>query len=93
MRTSIPAFKWIGSLSYTGYVLHFPLQLSFALLVVYGIGPTNFGYNPLAFLFFFAVLIPLAHFSYIYLEEPLQKLWRRVFLPEKKSAQAASVPA
>ena len=86
----IPAFAWMGTISYTGYVLHFPMQLIIALAVVNGIGPRDFAYNPLAFIAFFVALFVIARAAYIWLEEPLQRLWRRAFLPAPASSPAAA---
>jgi peptidoglycan/LPS O-acetylase OafA/YrhL len=69
----------LGNISYSVYLLHFPLQL-----VVMGT-ITTFSINrqvllsPLSFLCFFAVLIPLSLVSYRYFEMPAQKFLRQYF--------------
>lgn len=88
---SVPAFKWLGSISYSAYVLHFPLQLTIALAAVYGLLPATFGTNALCFLGFFAVLALISHYGYLGLEEPIQRWFRKTFVPAPapKSASAA----
>lgn len=66
----------LGDISYSLYLLHFPLQLSVAVIVS-AIGvPLNIMYSSVAFILFFAVLIPLAYFCYHYFERPCQQ-WIR----------------
>jgi len=64
----------IGQLSYSSYLLHFPLQLVFAAGAVFlGISQTFF-YSRLALFLFFVVLIPLSIVSHNCLERPCQAL-------------------
>jgi peptidoglycan/LPS O-acetylase OafA/YrhL len=67
---------FLGDISYSTYMLHFPLQLLVVLLALrYGLMPEFFmqGWVMLAFL---ALLIALAALSYRYVERPLQDLLR-----------------
>jgi peptidoglycan/LPS O-acetylase OafA/YrhL len=76
-------FAILGDLSYSTYLLHFPLQLLF-MLAAFGLGlPAVFFSSPLTMLLFFAVLIPVSLASHNFLERPAQsflrsKLLRRV---------------
>lgn len=88
--TSIPGFKWLGSISYSAYVLHFPLQLTIALAAVYGLLPATFGTNPLCFLGFFAMLAVLSHFGFLWLEEPIQHWFRKTFVPGPATKPASA---
>jgi peptidoglycan/LPS O-acetylase OafA/YrhL len=67
---------FLGDISYSTYMLHFPLQLFVVLLALrYGLAPAFFmqGWVILAFL---ALLIVLAALSYRYFERPMQDLLR-----------------
>ena len=66
----------LGDISYSTYMLHFPLQLVLALLALSaGIGARTFEAR-WSMLAFFAVLIGLGTLSYRYFERPVQSLVR-----------------
>jgi peptidoglycan/LPS O-acetylase OafA/YrhL len=65
----------LGDISYSIYLLHFPLQAAFAAFL-----PRAFFSTPLALLSFFSVLIPLSVFTFHYFERPSQHLIRRLAL-------------
>ena len=72
-----PRVSFIGSLSYSSYLLHFPLQITFILLF----GNSLLFYSlPATFLVFFFVLVVLSLASYKYFEAPIQNAIRRKFL-------------
>ena len=77
---------WIGNLSYSSYLLHFPLQL---LLVVtaFGFGVTIDYASPVTLLTFMAVLIALSLWSFYAFERPVQSYLRRLILPRIQAAQ------
>ncbi len=62
---------WLGDISYSSYLLHFPLALVGVLLF-----PRAWFASPIALLLFFAVLIPLSLASHQYFEMPAQR-WMR----------------
>jgi len=67
---------FLGDISYSTYMLHFPLQLLVVLLALrFGLAPAFFmqGWVMLGFL---AVLIALAALSYRYFEKPMQDMLR-----------------
>ena len=67
---------FLGDISYSTYMLHFPLQLCVVLLALrFGLAPSFFmqGWVMLAFL---GTLIVLAAWSYRYFEKPMQDLLR-----------------
>jgi peptidoglycan/LPS O-acetylase OafA/YrhL len=63
---------FLGRISYSSYLLHFPLQLVFAgVAESFGLSYAFF-YTPVALGLFFATLIPLSLFSYHFFELPCQ---------------------
>lgn len=67
---------WLGDLSYSSYLLHFPLQIIFAL-VADGLGyMRDVFYGLPAMLLFFALLLPVSLASHRMLERPMQ-IWLR----------------
>jgi peptidoglycan/LPS O-acetylase OafA/YrhL len=68
--------NFLGDISYSTYLIHFPMQLLLALLAL------QFGWMPADFMHgwvmvvFYVVLILLGWLSYAYLERPLQSLIR-----------------
>jgi peptidoglycan/LPS O-acetylase OafA/YrhL len=67
---------WIGDITYSSYLLHFPLQLGFALLVSLGLLMPRFYLSKEWFLVFFLVLIPSSYLCYVFFEKPAQKFIR-----------------
>lgn len=75
---------YLGDISYSVYMVHFPLQTACALTAVYiGLQPAFF-MHWWAMAGFYAVLLALASLSYRTYEKPMQKWIRR--LVEKSSA-------
>jgi peptidoglycan/LPS O-acetylase OafA/YrhL len=67
---------YLGDISYSVYMLHFPLQIACALGALWiGLQPAFF-MHWWAMLAFYAVLLSLASVSYAYYEKPMQKLIR-----------------
>jgi peptidoglycan/LPS O-acetylase OafA/YrhL len=73
--------SFLGDISYSSYLLHFPMQLGLALLAL------RLGWQPQAFMngwalvSFYAVLIALSSASYHLFERPLQSLMRDAKFP------------
>jgi peptidoglycan/LPS O-acetylase OafA/YrhL len=69
---------YLGDISYSVYMLHFPLQTACALTAVsIGLTPMFF-MHWWAMLAFYAVLLALASLSYRYYEKPVQKMIRKL---------------
>jgi peptidoglycan/LPS O-acetylase OafA/YrhL len=68
--------SYLGDLSYSLYLLHFPLQLTFALVTGWLSMDRSFFSSPAALVIFFMVLLPLSWVSYRFLEIPAQR-WLR----------------
>lgn len=78
---------FLGDISYSTYMLHFPMQLAIVLLALrIGLAPSFFmqGWVMLAFL---AALIGLGSLSYFYFERPLQSWLRRGTAPRTAPAE------
>lgn len=83
-------FSSIGNLSYSSYLLHFPLQMVFFVIAT-GLGiDREFFYSGYSLLLFFTVLIPLCFISYNYFELPMQRIFR-ARLTNKKVAPSTVV--
>lgn len=67
---------WVGDISYASYLLHFPLQIVFAIVVdSLGLAREVF-YQPWLMLLFFALLIPLSLACHQWFERPAQRYLR-----------------
>lgn len=77
-------FSMVGNLTYSSYLLHFPLQLVVFEITRY-IGIANsFFYSSLSMIVFFVLLIPICLLSYYYFETPAQKHVRVFMLSHTK---------
>ncbi|MEI9930900.1 MAG: acyltransferase [Rhizomicrobium sp.] len=79
-------FSFVGDISYSTYLLHFPMQLSLALIAAHFALTSAFFENGLALLIFYAVLIGLGTLSFNAFERPMQS-WLRKRLPERSTAR------
>ncbi|MDF7795326.1 hypothetical protein [Pseudomonas syringae] len=78
----------IGDVSYSSYLLHFPLQILFAMgFDALGYSREIF-YNVWVLLLFMAVLIPLSFASHRFFEAPAQQWLRRRFNVWSNNRQA-----
>ena len=76
----LESFSWLGNITYSSYLLHFPLQLIFILAVSYGILNSDFYLNTTYLLIYFIILILLSYFTYVKFERPAQKFIRNQLL-------------
>lgn len=76
LSVSFRKFTWLGKISYSSYLLHFPLQLTAAAMVSAGVLSETTARSSAGFLVFFAGLIGLSYLSYIWLERPAQNFIR-----------------
>ena len=82
----------IGNLTYSSYLLHFPLQIAvFAVATDLGLGQAFF-YTPLALLLFFVLLIGLSMLSYRYVELPCQAFLRVRMLSKQEKTKGLPDP-
>ena len=71
---------FVGDISYSSYLWHFPLQLMFVLLAnAWGYSQAVFE-SPVVLLLFFVVLIAMSGLSHRYFEMPMQRKLRRMWL-------------
>jgi len=89
---SVRLLSMLGNISYSSYLLHFPLQLAFALVVdLLGIDRAFFG-TGMSFLLYFGLLIPLSLASYHWLELPAQMALRRWWSGRRANMHVANAP-
>ena len=69
--------SFLGNISYSLYLLHFPLQLVVMLFALSLSLPRTVFYSPWALLGFYGILIPLSLVSYYFFERPIQNLLRK----------------
>jgi peptidoglycan/LPS O-acetylase OafA/YrhL len=69
---------WLGEVSYSSYLLHFPLQVVLAIAVYLKLISIAASQSAVALLVYFAVLIPLSVFVFRRFERPMQDYIRRV---------------
>jgi peptidoglycan/LPS O-acetylase OafA/YrhL len=70
--------SWIGDITYSSYLLHFPLQIVLGLAISFGLLNLNFYLSPIALFAFFGVLIPLSYLTFIGFERPMQNGIRHI---------------
>lgn len=71
--------SWIGDITYSSYLLHFPLQLLFALAVSYSIIDAKFYLQIKYLILFYMILIPLSYIVHQKFELPMQKVIRKLY--------------
>jgi peptidoglycan/LPS O-acetylase OafA/YrhL len=76
---------FLGDISYSTYMVHFPMQLTLALLALhFGWKPADF-MNGVVLVLFYCAMIALGALSYNYFERPVQTIIRGI---AKKSASS-----
>lgn len=78
-------FAALGDISYSSYLLHFPLQILFSLVVDLFDGPRNLFYSPWMLGLFMAILIPISFACHIFFEIPMQNAIRKRYKKNEKS--------
>ena len=67
---------WLGDISYSTYMLHFPLQIACAVLALRFAVPQAWFQTDIAMVLFYVVLIAIGLASYHFLERPMQNFIR-----------------
>ncbi|WP_280711687.1 acyltransferase [Bradyrhizobium sp. BR13661] len=69
---------WLGNISYSSYLLHFPIQLTIAVFFFLNYLSLEFIKSRALFVLFFAVLIALSAAAFKYFELPMQNSLRQL---------------
>lgn len=69
----LKSVSWIGNITYSSYLLHFPLQLLFGLSVSFGFLDPHFYTRPSSLLAYFSLLIPASYIVFLKFELPAQQ--------------------
>ena len=82
-------FVFIGNISYSSYLWHFPLQLAFVIGAQFMALDRSIFTYPLMLAFFYIVLILVSLASYYGFEMPVQNYLRKKWIPAKPPRPAA----
>lgn len=82
------SLRVVGDITYSTYLLHFPVQLGMLLLVKSEITMFDFT-SPSTVLLFLFVVIAVSIPTHYYFEHPMQRLFRRVLLPRIANSNRA----
>jgi peptidoglycan/LPS O-acetylase OafA/YrhL len=85
------SLRVIGDITYSTYLLHFPVQLGMLLLVKIKITMFDFT-SPSTVLLFLFVVIALSIPTHYYFERPMQRLFRRLLLTRVADSNRADAP-
>ncbi|WP_405410908.1 acyltransferase family protein [Maribacter sp. Asnod1-A12] len=83
---SLKSLSWIGDITYSSYLLHFPLQLLAVYAVSYGILEDRFYLTRWFFILFFVLLLPLSYVTFLKFEKPMQRWIRKKFDVKRKNS-------
>ena len=74
------SISWMGNITYSTYLLHFPLNLTLGTAVVTGVLDSKFYLNPFLLIGYFLFLIPVSYATYCFFERPAQNWIRKRFV-------------
>jgi len=77
-------FRFLGDISYSTYLIHFPLQLLAILIFTSMNLSRQYFYTNTFFFTFFIILLILSYLSFHYFERPVQRIIRNKFLIRNK---------
>lgn len=80
----------LGHISYSSYLLHFPLQFVFFVAAIWLGVDREFFYSKTSMLIYFGALIPVCLASYYFFECPAQRALRSFMLKESNTKQVSS---
>ena len=72
-------FSFIGDLTYSSYLIHFPLQMIFMFGLIAGVLPHEFYREPSMLVFFMFILICISLLAFHFIEKPCQSFLRNYF--------------
>lgn len=80
---------FLGHLSYSSYLLHFPLQMLLVGIALVMSMPMTIFYTPISLVFFFILLVTISLTSYQFFERPAQSKLRAWLLPACSSVTSS----
>ena len=80
IKPFLVATSWIGDISYSSYLLHFPLQLLFGLAASYSWIAPGFYLSMTSLVGYFIILIALSYTCFVKFEKPAQTALPSYFL-------------
>ncbi|MCK6511382.1 acyltransferase [Myxococcota bacterium] len=83
--------SFLGDISYSSYLLHFPMQILFSAIVSSLTSDHSVYYSPWLMLLFFAALVLACFLSFRYIEMPAQNYLRKMGLVQAKSAGESDI--
>lgn len=78
-KFTLRKISWIGDVTYSTYLLHFPLQLIFAIMVNKKIIESDFYQNAFYLFLFYLILVPVSYLTFRKFERPLQRVIREFY--------------
>jgi peptidoglycan/LPS O-acetylase OafA/YrhL len=81
----LKTLRWIGEISYSSYLIHFPLQIVFVLVILTAGLDRSVFYSPLFMILFFMTLLPLSFAVFQRFERPAQEKIRNRLLGNQQN--------
>ena len=91
LKPATQKLAWIGDITYSSYLVHFPLQLAFVLVSTSGLLYVDFS-SRTTFLAYAVLLVALSIATFHFFERPAQDFLRRRLMPSSAAASGNGIP-